>query len=371
MATILTAAENFAFGPAGKLLTVAPYLRARGHRLTFIGYGTAYDLIRRGSVFDERDAARLFESVDLVVSSMDWGAAVAAVRAGLTTVWMDSLFFWWESLPEEIRNADLYIKQDILPDDENMARFGPSIKNLLSVGPIVEPVARRPETTVKNQLIVCFGGMEAPRWYEVGKNHNHPFTMTELLVDHVDLDQFDEVLVTGYSRVIAQLDARYGGGKLRFSTLTHHDFTVELQRSRTALMVGGLESSLEAFQYGVPVVFLPPLNVTQHLQVGAFRTAGAGLMAIHLSDYFGEFQWSGVSRRDKVADFLARLTELESSREILNDVAARINTWLADTPLQATQRAAQLAYLAALKPHGLTDVLNAIDDLAGRRGSQR
>jgi len=373
MATILTAAENFAFGPAGKLLTVAPYLKARGHRLVFVGYGTAYDLVSRGSIFDsihEVDtrtfgkAVRLFDSTDLVVSCMDWGAASAATRAGIPVVWMDSLFYWWESFPPEILAAELYIKQDVLPDQQNMSKYAPEIKNLLSVGPIVEPFVRADDMSAKNQALVCFGGMEAPGWYQVGRDHNYPFTITELLANHVDFDGFDEVLITGGSRIISQLEKRYGSGGFRFETLAHEHFARELQQSRIALMVGGLESSLEAFRWGVPVIFLPPLNVTQHLQVGVFRAAGAGLASIHFSDYFDEFQWSGKSRRNKVSEFLERLAVLESSRAMLLDVATRVDAWLKDEALQAKQREAQFAYMATLKPHGLDDVVSAIDKLA-------
>jgi hypothetical protein len=380
MAIILTAAENFAFGPAGKLLTVAPHLKAKGHRLIFAGYGTAYDLASRESVFDsiheidtesrtsDEAVTRLFDSADLLISCMDWGAATAARRAGIPVVWMDSLFYWWESLPTEILGAELYVKQDILPDRQNMSKYAPGIKNLLSVGPIVEPFVPEQDMRVDNQALVCLGGIEAPGWYQVGKDHNYPFTITKLLAGQVHFERFDSVLFTGYSRIISQLREIYHNEKFRFETLAHEDFTKELQRSRVALMVGGLESSLEAFQCGVPVIFLPPLNVTQHLQVGAFRAAGAGLTSIHLSDYFDDFRWSGKSRRSKVSDFLERLAVFESSPEILLDVAARIDAWLKDEVLQARQREAQLAYMATLKPRGLDEVVSAIDKLATRCG---
>ena len=44
MAKIIAVAENFAFGPIGKLLTVTKGLLEQGHEVTFIGYGTSYQL---------------------------------------------------------------------------------------------------------------------------------------------------------------------------------------------------------------------------------------------------------------------------------------------------------------------------------------
>jgi hypothetical protein len=378
MATILTAAENFAFGPAGKLLTVAPYLKARGHRLIFVGFGTAYDLASRDPVFEltceidttdqacDEQVIQLLDEADLFVCVMDGAAASIAARTETPLVWIDSLFYWWEQLGDEALAAELYIKQDVLPDEQSMSKWAHRIKNLLSVGPIVAPQVTETVTHVKNQALVCFGGMEAPGWYQAGRDHNYPFTVTDLLVNHVHFDRFDEVLVVGSSQIISRLEKEYGNDRFRFETLAHQHFTEELQRSKVALMVGGLESSLEAFRYGIPVIFLPPINATQHLQVGAFREAGAGLMSVHLSDYFGEFQWQGKSRREKVSEFLERLALLESSPNTLLNVAVRIDAWLEDEAVQAKQRQAQGAYLAALKPGGLEEVVNAIDQLAVR-----
>jgi hypothetical protein len=44
MAKIIAVAENYAYGPVGKLLTVTKELLKQGHHITFIGEGTAYQL---------------------------------------------------------------------------------------------------------------------------------------------------------------------------------------------------------------------------------------------------------------------------------------------------------------------------------------
>ncbi len=44
MAKIIAVAQNYAFGPIGKLLTITPYLKKAGHEIHFIGEGTAYQL---------------------------------------------------------------------------------------------------------------------------------------------------------------------------------------------------------------------------------------------------------------------------------------------------------------------------------------
>ena len=44
MAKIIAVAENFAFGPISKLITVTNKLKEEGHEIIFIGDGTAYQL---------------------------------------------------------------------------------------------------------------------------------------------------------------------------------------------------------------------------------------------------------------------------------------------------------------------------------------
>lgn len=375
MVQILVAAENFAFGPAGKLLTIAPRLKALGHRLEFVGFGTALDLVSHDSSFDaihelatenERFSGSLqvlVERADLVVSCMDQGVMKAARIAGVPAVWIDSLFYWWESLPPDVLEADLYIKQDVLPDHENLAKYSGLIPNLLAVGPIVDPFGDRSARSPKNRAIVCFGGMEAPGWYETGKNHNYPFTVIKMLSEQVNFDSFDEVLVTGSSKVISKLRGLRTPDKFRFATLSHADFVAALGESRIALLSGGLETTLEAFDAGVPAIFLPPLNVTHHLQVAALRAAGVARASVHFSDYFEAFDWTQASRRQKVTEFLARLGEFERSREMLSDASARIASWLQDGSLHREIRVGQADFMNNLKPGGLENVVSAIEAL--------
>jgi len=79
---IILTAENFAFGPIGKLLTVAEKINKEDYSLTFVGYGTAYQLAKSSSIrnvleinTDSSDFTKLagqsFDKADLIISCMD------------------------------------------------------------------------------------------------------------------------------------------------------------------------------------------------------------------------------------------------------------------------------------------------------------
>lgn len=370
MKNIILTAENFAFGPIGKLLTVAEKIDQRKYSLTFVGYGTAYQLAKMSSIrnaveintdSDESllSARQLFENADLVISCMDWASVRLAQSLGKPTIWLDTLFWMWDEIPDNILEVDIYIKQNSLNDAENLRRYGKRIRNLRSVGPIVDldPLQYR---SFRNQAVVTYGGMEGYGWFEVGKDSNYPYTMTELLIREVNLSGFDRVLFTGNERIIRELDAEYRSDKLIFETLPHSQFVRELASSRLALMAPGLESPLEAFAYQIPTIFLPPSNSSQYHQLDDFGRYGAANMAIHFRDYYPELDLTEKNLREQMRMFLEQLRIFENDKEALAEVASRIGAFMADRELQAIQVEGQKAYLRRIGENGLESVLEVI-----------
>lgn len=375
---VLCAAENFAYGPAGKLLTIARVLAARGHGMVFVGTGTALDLASKSSLFEEVVAAdteapdfarsheRLVLGADVVLSAMDRGAVAAGADFGVPTVWVDSLFYWWEELPDPVLAADLYVKQDVLPDANGMARFASRIRNLRAVGPIVD-VADAPTAPRTGRVLVNYGGMDAPGWYEAGRNHRYPYVVTELVLDALRGGGRDDVLFAGASRIMDELREEHGATGARFASLDHDEFVATLRSSDLVLLPGGMESTLEAFANGVPALFLPPLNVTHHLHVTAFRELGLARCSIGLADYHRLPDWSAMDRRRKVDSFMELARTWQSDAATTADMARRVRGWLADPHAIEEQEAAQRRFHAGLRPDGVHEVADLVEGLVLHR----
>ena len=102
MAKIIATAENFSFGPAGKLVTVCQKLIDQGHELTFIGEGTAYQLASKLNFhkiyrFDTDSKEfmyweKTFKKADALLSSVDRSSVILAKKIGLPVIWLDMLF---------------------------------------------------------------------------------------------------------------------------------------------------------------------------------------------------------------------------------------------------------------------------------------
>ena len=378
MAKIIAVAENYAFGPIAKLLTITKRLKELGNEITFIGFGSAYQLGLREK-FDKiikvdtnaKDFPTLMENEfklnDLVLSSMDRSSVLLAQKLNIPVIWLDILFWWYDEIPDYLLKVDCYIKQDTLYDEDNHIRYAHKIKNLHSVGPMIdlnsEKVVRK-----RRQTVVAFGGMEADGVYKIGIDSNYPYILTEILVNQVDFSNFERALFTGNERIIKELNKRYGSNKFIFETLPHVKFIAELASSKLAIIVPGLETPLESFKNSVPTIFLPPSNSSQYMQLDNFSREGIALMSIHLADYYPRLEYMSKSLEERMKIFLDQLHIFETDKASHSDIAKRINNFIRNDKLHIKQITAQNKFMSSLKPNGTKLCIEIISKFIQQKG---
>lgn len=333
MAKLVLTAENFAFGPIGKLLDIAKLLKDQGHELIFAGFGTALQLAE-GFPFTKiykidtdnpasKDALeKVITQADLVISCMDLPSVIVAKRLGKPVVWVDCLFWFWEYIPEPLFDIDLYVRERSLKDRVNELKYGTKIKNLFSVGPIIPKIMHAER---KSKALISFGGGEASYWYKSGIDSNYPFVMTDILLKNVDWSRFERTIVTTSKRILKELSKRFPLSPFKFSTCGSHDgFIKELSESEIVLITPGLVTSQSVFELGTPAIFLPPSNNSQYLQLNEFRKLGLAPASVHLSDFLPKLELRGKSSQETTKLVLHQLRELEQSPEIQTGVGIRI-----------------------------------------------
>ena len=141
MAKLVLTAENFAFGPIGKLLDVVDLLKEQGHELTFAGFGTSlqlaknypFDTIHEIDTDNPESDSKLegiISKADMLISTMDIPSVKIAQQIGKLTTWIDCLFWFWDSIPDEVLNVDLYVTERLMNDKANEQKYASKIKNL-------------------------------------------------------------------------------------------------------------------------------------------------------------------------------------------------------------------------------------------------
>ena len=203
--TILCDAKAFCFGPISKLLTVSEKLYDK-YRIVFLVSGTSKMLSEhtRADEIIECDTENendliihedLFKSADLFINIMNPISARFATDRKLPIVEIDSLFWMWESISEEILNSEIYFIQDFDGVAEQMKKFSGKIKNPILVGPIIKDVPSN--VTKKNKLLINLGGMESAS-IKVGVNTNYPYVIMKLINDILlRHNVFDEIVCAG------------------------------------------------------------------------------------------------------------------------------------------------------------------------------
>jgi hypothetical protein len=345
MARLVLTAENFAFGPIGKLLYVADLLKDKGHTLVFAGYGTSLQLAKKFPFADIHEVDTddpksnsalevIISQADALISSMDVSSVIVAKRLKKPVVWIDCLFWFWDNIPEVVFDVDLYITERSLDDSVNEVKFGPKIKNMYSVGPIIGKIKRKKR---KNQVLVSFGGGEALCWYKVGVDTNYPFIMTSILSSYANWTHFEQVLLVTSERIIGELEKGFPKIPFKFVTLPHDKFLEEMSQSEVILITPGLITAEAAFYSSTPTIFLPPSNNSQYLQLEEFRRLGLATASVHLADFMPGLNLKGMPIRKSTQKMLQQLREFELSPEVQVKVGTKINELVKDRKKWSTE----------------------------------
>lgn len=336
MAKLVLTAENFAFGPISKLLFVADLLLKKGHNMEFAGFGTSlqlakhfpFDAIYKIDTDDpssKKELEAIIAKADMLISSMDLASVVIAKDLKVPIVWIDCLFWFWESIFEPVLDVDLYVRELSMEDSANEIEFGPKIKNFFSVGPIL---GKMEKTKRVHQVLIAYGGGEASHWYKVGRDTNYPFLMTKILHDYVNWNQFDRIVIATGEHIVRELKQKFQDTRFEFQCLPQHKFLHELLRSEILITVAGLVTTESAFQYETPTLFLPSSNNSHYILLDELRKRGLAPASVELSDYMQVLNLRGKQEKESIAEVMGQLRELEQSQDIQAQIGKKIDEFV-------------------------------------------
>lgn len=280
---LLLDAAPFCYGPISTLLAVVEPLLHDDFEATLLASGTALEFAQpyadrltlvpcnTESIADLSGVRDTFDHCDLFVCNTNPAGAAFAASQGIPTVYIDTLFWMWDHIPEACAQADIYIAQDFAGVDRNLAAFGADIRNFQRVGPLIaaKPNAETPGER-DNIAVISYGGMESSLTIPGRSNRLHE-VQTRLLLDVLaDQPTFDELFFCGRGHVMQDLARRYDGPGKNFGFVEHKRFLALLRRARVCFTSPGLTGAYEVVDAGIPTCFLLPQNYSQQLQAAHF-----------------------------------------------------------------------------------------------------
>lgn len=376
MARLILTAENFAFGPVSKLLFVADLLSKKGHRMEFAGFGTSLQLAKHfpfDAIYEidtddpssEKKLKDVIAKADMLISSMDLPSVVIAKQLKVPVVWIDCLFWFWESIFEPVLDVDLYVRELSMEDGANEAEFGPKIKNLFSVCPILGKIEK---TKRVNQALIAYGGGEASHWYKVGRDTNYPFLMTSILQNYVDWSQFDRVIVATGEHIIRELKQKFQDICFEFECLPQDKFLHGLLCSEILITTGGLVTTESAFQYEIPIIFLPSSNNSHYILLDELRNKGLAPASVELSDYMPSLNLRGKEEKQSIAEVMEQLRKLEQSQDIQAKIGKKIDEFVRSRKEWSSESTRMgKKFIDFLGGNGSIAVANRIDQMLSER----
>jgi hypothetical protein len=272
-------AAPYGFGPSSKAIAISSHL-PRSVPRTFLGDGPPLDMARRSKEFsscvrldfktDEAHARELLAEYSVVVFVNTMRFLQAASNSCDAVIFVDTLA--WLRTSQQLPSAPLsaYFAQRFF--DYPFPTKLRAMRNFHAVGAIIpktfftstckaDDVARYP----RSPIVHC-GGLFSPAMYE-GANSTFANHVSETL------KRVDKPL-----RVIAPEHMR---GQIACNSTKHLSLvdctpltvSEHIVGSSVALTTSGIEFTYESMFLGVPTVFLPPFNISQHLQLQYHRRA--------------------------------------------------------------------------------------------------
>ena len=196
--------------------------------------------------------------------------------------YIDNLMWMWDEIPKGIENVTKYFISDIMPSKDNFDRIGKNIKNPVFIGPLRD-ITINTNDSPSNQLLINIGGASSFLLDEKIVSSFYNSIINNILTAEL-IDSFDKIIICGGSPVLKGISIKEND-KIDIKTLSHNEYLKVLGDSSHCIMAPGLGNFIETIGQQKNIMFLPPINYSQLLQIAYYRKLKLGLVSINWNDF--------------------------------------------------------------------------------------
>jgi hypothetical protein len=308
------------YGSSSALLAIVSHIPGKK---TALAWDITKEILENDSSIDEvievnvKDADAVSKIVDLkaydavlVISNLT--NLDTYLKAGIPIFFVDILY--WYQTPKDHpiwKNAIKCFIEDF-PGVDQMLKNKSSSTSIV-VGPLIRENNSN-ETSRSHDvnrdfegILINIGGGKS-RWITPGLNTHYAQLVLELITKiRLSLPE-GEILIAGGKEAIEQLKGINTCDDIQCQSLPQKEFLKYLAECKLYITSPGLNAVMEGLEFNKPMLFLPPQNASQVLQLQIYEKAGIVPSGMNLPNYVDSF-----SSLDKDV-----LDEKELTDEVLN-----------------------------------------------------
>lgn len=328
MKTVCVTAEAFGYGPIITCVNVIKKVSEKTNiSFVFLGSGVALEQAEMSGLFidyvecetyleEELKKQEVFRNAEWIISFENIVGAVLGVRENKHVLYVDNLFWMWDSIPKELNEVDAYFATETMNLDKNIKRIGAQIKRLFRVGPLRQFYQAEVQK-VDNRILINLGGAES--FLEDYDTIQSVYSV--ILKNFINALKYSfagEIVVCGGNRIITELRKMSLDRTVIFKSLANNEYLKILMTSKYLIMSPGVGNFYELMNTDQKAYMLPPINYSQFLQLRAYLKDDVGISALN---------WDSFDWYIEVADYLEEKEGVElvqrNSEQFLQDEEAQ------------------------------------------------
>lgn len=232
-----------------------------------------------------------------------------AKKNNIPLIFLDTLSWFWEEIPNNYLQADYYFYQNVpfLKKKKSYNQY----KNAIGFSPIIGSVPKT-DNNPSNKILVSVGGGHNPLTKSISK---HYLDLLSILLTSVEND--NRFLVIGGEEAIRYLKGKINHTNISLNSLDWNSSIKQLFNSKCILTTAGFKTTFEAFCLDKKIAFLLPMNKSQWKLENEIKLIYSNIPGMNWEDYFSiNNEFNKLSEKDVILHIEKMAKDLLTSNKI-------------------------------------------------------
>lgn len=278
MKKILCESNPMCYGSSSVLLSIIEKLDAETVCLAF---GVAMEILKNGKSEIIEVNNKSCKDVEDKIKGIDFDCVLVVSNISNLTLYNSlkkkiffvHIHFFYPNANNELLNlVDILFIQKFW----SLQQYNSAIQ----VGPLIKIPKQKVQK--QNLILVNLGGGES-RFIQPGVNSNYGRHILNLIIHLKPFLGSKEIVICGGFKIIETIKAVALQSNINALTLSNEDYLKLLDEAEILISSPGLNSIFEAIYREIPVVFLPPQNVSQVYQLNEYENAKLTVKGLNLT----------------------------------------------------------------------------------------